>query len=132
MLPSGGHTSDLLVKSANDGSNIYMLFRWNDSVGPSYEASNELYAANWTLHPVASTDTSTVWQLFYNSTYYYPDRVAMLWFIGSPAKQQMALQMMLGSDGAITGGAADIRCRLFVGQYITCRGSKRIIDALQS
>lgn len=109
VSPGGGHTPDLLVKSANDGFTIYMLFRWNDSVGPSYGSSNEMYAAsNGTLLPLNPADTANVTQLFYNSTYYYPDRVAMLWFLASPAERQEAPAMMLGSDGAITGGAANI------------------------
>jgi cytochrome b558/566 subunit A len=48
-----------------------------------------------------------VTQLFYNSTYYYPDRVALLWFVG-PGSMQQSPVMELGSNGAITGGAANI------------------------
>ena len=36
VTPGGGHTPSLLVKSANDGFNIYMLLQWNDSAGPSF------------------------------------------------------------------------------------------------
>ena len=109
VAPGGGHTPDLLVKSANDGFNIYMLFRWNDSVGPSYGAATEVYqSANGTLIPLNPALTANVTHLFYNSTYYYPDRVAMLWFLASPAARQQSPAMMLGSDGAITGGAANI------------------------
>ena len=109
VAPGGGHTPDLLVKSANDGFNIYMLFRWNDSVGPSFGSSSEMYeSANGTLLPLDPADTANVTQLLYNSTYYYPDRVAMLWFLGNSATRQQSPVMMLGSDGAITGGAANI------------------------
>src|SRR5271169_5479842 len=36
VSPGGGHTPDVLVKSANTGFDMYMLFRWNDSAGPSF------------------------------------------------------------------------------------------------
>ena len=36
VSPGGGHTTNVLVKSANDGYNIYVLFRWNDSEGFFY------------------------------------------------------------------------------------------------
>lgn len=109
VAPGGGHTPNLLVKSANDGFNIYMLFHWNDSVGPSFGAANEMYQlANGTFVLLNPAATANVTQLFYNSTYYYPDRVAMLWFLASAAARQRSPAMMLGSDGAITGGAANI------------------------
>ena len=109
VAPGGGHTPNLFVKSANDGFDIYMLFRWNDSVGPSYDAATEMYSAsNGTLLALTPAATANVTQLFYNSTYYYPDRVAMLWFLASGATRQQSPAMMLGSDGAITGGAANI------------------------
>jgi len=109
VSPGGGHTPDVLVKSANDGFNIYILFRWNDSVGPSFGSASEIYAAsNGTLLPLNPADTANVKQLFYNSTYYYPDRVAMLWFLGNVSGQQQSPAMELGSNGAITGGAAEI------------------------
>ena len=109
VSPGGGHTSAVLVKSANDGFNIYVLFRWNDSVGPSFGSSTEIYAApNGTLLPLNPASTANVTQLVYNSTYYYPDRVAMLWFLQTPATRQQSPTMVLGSDGAITGGAANI------------------------
>lgn len=109
VAPGGGHTPNLLVRSANDGFNIYMLFQWNDSAGPSYDAATEMYrSANGSLLMLSSADTANVTQLFYNSTYYYPDRVAMLWFIGNTTGRHQSPAMMLGSDGAITGGAANI------------------------
>ena len=107
VAPGGGHTSEVSVKSANDGFSIYILLKWNDEVGPSFGAGNELYSLpNGTLVPLSSDVTGNVTQLFYNSTYYYQDRAAMLWFIGG-SRQQSPL-MELGSNGAITGGAADI------------------------
>jgi len=109
VSPGGGHTSDLLVKSANDGFKIFVLFRWNDSVGPSFGSSTEVYAApNGTLIPLNPATTANVTQLFYNSTYDYPDRVAVLWFLQTPATRQQSPVMVLGSNGAITGGAANI------------------------
>ena len=109
VSPGGGHTSDLLVKSANNGFDIYMLFRWNDSAGPSFLADQELYTApNGSLVPLTSQGTANATHLFYNSTYYYPDRVAVLWFVANQSEQQQSPKMMLGSDGAITGGAAEI------------------------
>jgi len=109
VAPGGGHTPNVLVKSANDGFNIYMLFRWNDSVGPSFGSSSEMYeSTNGSLLPLNPADTANVTKLFYNSTYYYPDRVAMLWFLATAAARQQSPAMMLGSDGAITGGAANI------------------------
>jgi len=107
VSPGGGHTPTVLVKSANDGFNVYVLFKWNDSVGPSFGSSTEVYPApNGTLIPLTPALTANVTQLFYNSTYYYPDRVAMLWFLQSVRQQSPA--MVLGSDGAITGGAAEV------------------------
>ena len=109
VSPGGGHTPSLLVKSANDGFDVYMLFRWNDSVGPSYGASTEMYeAGNGSMLPLNPAATGNVTQLFYNSTYYYPDRVAMLWFLNNNAGRQQSPVMLLGSNGAITGGAANI------------------------
>jgi Ethylbenzene dehydrogenase len=109
VSPGGGHTNQMLVKSANDGFNIYVLFRWNDSAGPSYASNTEVYkASNGTLVPLDPAATANVKQLFYNSTYFYPDRAAMLWFIGNSSSRQQSPAMQLGSNGAITGGAADI------------------------
>jgi DMSO reductase family type II enzyme heme b subunit len=109
VSPGGGHTPDVLVKSANDGFNIYMLFRWNDSAGPSFGASTEVYkTGNGSLLPLNPAATANVTQLFYNSTYYYPDRVAMLWFLSTALTRQQTPAMVLGSNGAITGGAANI------------------------
>jgi hypothetical protein len=109
VSPGGGHTPDVLVKSANDGFNIYVLFRWNDSVGSSFGSGSEIYTApNGTLLPLNPEDTSQVNQLFYNSTYFYPDRVAMLWFLENATQRQQSPAMQLGSNGAITGGAAEI------------------------
>jgi hypothetical protein len=108
VSPGGGHTSNVEVKSANDGFNIFMLYRWTDS-NPSYLADNELFrAANGSLEPLTPALTQNVTQLYYNSTYYYPDRVAMLWSVGGNSSMQQSPQMQLGSDGAITGGAAEI------------------------
>jgi DMSO reductase family type II enzyme heme b subunit len=109
VSPGGGHTQNVLVKSANDGFNVYVLFRWEDKVGPSFGSDSELYAApNGTLLPLSDESTATVNQLFYNSTYYYQDRVAMLWYLGDTSQKQQSPLMELGSNGAITGGAADI------------------------
>ncbi len=78
VSPGGGHTPDVLVKSANNGFDIYMLFRWNDTAGPSYMADNEIYRApNGSLLGLTPQSTANVTQLYYNSTYYYPDRVAV-------------------------------------------------------
>jgi hypothetical protein len=109
VSPGGGHTTNVLVKSANDGYNIYVLFRWNDSVGPSFGSSSESYLApNGTLLPLNPEDTGRVNQLFYNSTYYYPDRAAILWFLKGSIQRQQSPVMVLGSNGALTGGAAEI------------------------
>jgi hypothetical protein len=109
VSPGGGHTPDVLVKSANTGFDIYMLFRWNDSAGPSYLGDTEIFTfPNGTVADLTPELTANATQLIYNSTYYYPDRVAMLWFIAPTSQQQQSPRMMLGSDGAITGGAAEI------------------------
>ncbi|HKM75132.1 MAG TPA: ethylbenzene dehydrogenase-related protein [Candidatus Bathyarchaeia archaeon] len=109
VTPGGGHTPYVLVKSANDGFNLYVLFQWPDQVGPSFGSSSEIYtASNGTLLPLNPEDTSHVVQLYYNSTYYYPDRVAVLWYLGSSSQKQQSPAMQLGSSGAITGGAAEI------------------------
>lgn len=110
VAPGGGHTPYVLVKAANDGYNEYLLFRWNDPQGPAYLSDNETYrAANGSLVPLLPQDTTNVTQLFYNSTYYYPDRVAALWFVSSnQTSRQQSPQMQLGTDGAITGGAGNI------------------------
>lgn len=106
VTPGGGNTSSVLVKSANDGFNIYILMRWNDGKGPSYGASPEAYMWNGKFKLLYYQNTSLVKQLFYNSTYYYPDRVAMLWFLGGP--QDIVPKMQLNSTGAITSGSANI------------------------
>jgi hypothetical protein len=108
--PGGGKTPSVLVKSANDGFNIYVLFRWYDAVGPSYGNSTELFmGSNGKPQALNPANTTGVTQLIYNSTYYYPDRVAMLWYIGNPiSRDQNAPQMQLGTDGAISAGTANI------------------------
>lgn len=109
ISPGGGHTPSLLVKSANDGFNIYMLLRWNETQGPSFESNDELYTApNGTLLPLPPGPTQNITKLFYNSTYYYQDRAAILWFIANQSERQQSPAMQLGTDGAITGGAAEI------------------------
>jgi hypothetical protein len=109
VSPGGGHTNQMLVKSANDGFNTYVLLRWNDTLGPSYTSDTEVYkAANGSLVPLTPAATSDVKQLFYNSTYFYPDRAAVLWFLGNSSARQQSPVMQLGSNGAITGGGADI------------------------
>jgi hypothetical protein len=109
VSPGGGHTSSVSVKSANDGFNVYVLLRWNDTAGPSFESQTEIYRApNGSLVPLTFEATKNVTQLFYNSTYYYPDRAAILWFISNQSQRQQSPVMELGSDGAITGGAAEI------------------------
>jgi hypothetical protein len=109
VSPGGGHTPDVLVKSANTGYDIYMLLRWNVTAGPSFLSDTEVFkASNGSLIPLTPALTANVTQLFYNSTYYYPDRAAILWFIAPPSERQQSPRMMLGSDGAITGGAAEI------------------------
>ena len=98
-----------MVKSANDGYNVFLLFKWPDPGGPSFQSDNELYdSGNGTLLPLTPDATANVTQLFYNSTYHYPDRVASLWFIPGSQGVQQSPAMQLGSDGAITGGAAEI------------------------
>ncbi len=67
VSPGGGHTSALLVKSANNGFDIYVLFRWNDTQGPSYASDTEAYrASNGSLVPLTPAATADVKQLFYN------------------------------------------------------------------
>jgi Ethylbenzene dehydrogenase len=109
VSPGGGHTPNLLVKSANNGFDIYMLFRWNDTAGPAYLGSTEAFkAANGSLVDLTPELTANITQLYYNSTYYYPDRIAMLLFIAPSSLRQQAPVMMLGTNGAIKGGAAEI------------------------
>ncbi|MDA4127542.1 MAG: ethylbenzene dehydrogenase-related protein, partial [Thaumarchaeota archaeon] len=109
VSPGGGHTSELLVKSANTGYDAYLLFKWNDTAGPSFVGQTEVYqATNGSLIPLNPQATATVKQLFYNSSYYYPDRLAVLWFVGSGSSRQTSPVMQLGTNGALTGGAADI------------------------
>ncbi|SRR5579875_1207661 len=109
VSPGGGHTPNLLVKSANDGFYIYMLLRWNDTSGPSFASNSEMYTApNGTLLPLPPGPAANITQLFYNSTYYYPDRAAILWFIANQSERKQSPAMQLGTNGAITGGAAEI------------------------
>ncbi len=109
ISPGGGHTPDVRVKSANDGYDVIVLMQWNDSAGPSFESNDELWQApNGTLMLLNPEDTLNVTQLYYNATYYYQDRAAVLWFLPQSLGRQQTPAMMLGSDGAITGGAAEI------------------------
>jgi hypothetical protein len=108
VSPGGGKTSSVLVKSANDGFNIYMLFRWYDAQGPSYGAASEEYY-NSTAHQFELLNpnvTGSVNQLVYNSTYYYPDRVAILWFLRGT--RDIVPAMKLNTTGIITDGSANI------------------------
>jgi ethylbenzene dehydrogenase len=108
VSPGGGHTHNVLVRSANDGFNIYVLFRWYDAQGPSYGSSSEEYY-NSTAHQYELLNpnvTGSVNQLEYNATYYYQDRVAMLWFLNGT--RDVVPAMKLNSTGAITDGSADI------------------------
>jgi hypothetical protein len=109
VSPGGGNTSSVQVKSANDGYNIYLLFRWNDAQGPSYGNSTEEFRDSNGLHVLNPANTTGVFQLVHNATYYYPDRVAMLWYGGNlTQRDQAAPQMQLGSNGAISAGIANI------------------------
>ncbi len=109
ISPGGGHTPDVRIKAANDGYNVVVLFQWNDSAGPSFASNDELWrAANGTLMLLDPADTANVTQLYYNATYYYQDRAALLWFLPQSLGRQQTPAMMLGSEGAITGGAAEI------------------------
>jgi hypothetical protein len=107
VAPGGGKTPSVLVKSANDGFNVYVLLRWKDAQGPSYVGSTEAFMSNGKLVNLTYANTQTTNQLFYNSTYYYPDRAAMLWYIGNQTQRdQTAPQMLLGTNGAISAGTA--------------------------
>lgn len=109
VAPGGGKTPSVLVKSANDGFNVYVLLRWKDAQGPSYVGSTEAFMSNGKLVNLTYANTQTTNQLFYNSTYYYPDRAAMLWYIGNQTQRdQTAPQMLLGTNGAISAGTANI------------------------
>ena len=110
VAPGGGKTASILVKSASDGFNAYVLFRWNDAQGPSYGNSTEEFRdSQGKLHFLNPANTTGVNQLIYNSTYYYPDRAAMLWYVGNlTQRDQAAPQMQLGTNGAISAGTADI------------------------
>ena len=109
IAPGGGHTPDVQIKSANDGYNVYVLFRWNDSQGASFESNDEVWQApNGTIMPFDSADTATVKQLYFNATYYYQDRAALLWFLPQSLGRDQTPRMVLGSDGALSGGAAEI------------------------
>jgi hypothetical protein len=109
VAPGGGKTPSVLVKSANDGFNVYVLFRWKDAQGASYGSSTEAFISSGKLVNLSYANTPTVNQLFYNSTYYYPDRAAMLWYIGNlTQRDQTAPQMQLGTNGAISAGTANI------------------------
>jgi hypothetical protein len=109
IAPGGGHTPDVQVKSAHDGYNVYVLFRWNDSAGPSFASNDELWQApNGTLMLLDPTETTNVTHLYYNATYYYQDRAALLWFLPQSLGRQQIPAMVLGSEGALTGGAAEI------------------------
>ena len=109
IAPGGGHTKDVQIRSANDGFNVYVLFRWVDSEGPSFASNDELWQApNGTLMVLDPTETANVTQLYYNATYYYQDRAALLWFLPQSLGRQQIPAMVLGSEGALTGGAAEI------------------------
>jgi hypothetical protein len=110
VAPGGGNTSSVQIKSANDGYNIYVLFRWSDAQGPSYGNSTEEFKdAQGKLQVLNPANTTGVNRLFHNSTYYYPDRVAMLWYIGNlTQRDQTAPQMQVGTNGALSAGTANI------------------------
>ncbi len=109
IAPGGGHTPDVQIKSANDGYNVFVLFRWNDSAGPSFASNDELWRApNGTLMLLDPSETKNVTHLYYNATYYYQDRAALLWFLPQSLGRDQIPAMALGSEGALTGGAAEI------------------------
>lgn len=109
IAPGGGHTPEVRIKSANDGFNLFVVFQWNDSAGPAFESNTEVWRApNGTLMPLTPEETKTVTQLYYNATYYYQDRAALLWFLPQSLGRQQTPAMMLGSGGNLTGGAAEI------------------------
>lgn len=109
IAPGGGHTPDVQIKSANDGYNLYALFRWNDTAGASYASNTELWQApNGTLIPLDPAATATVTHLYYNATYYYQDRAALLWFLPQSIGRDQTPRMVLGSAGNLTGGAGEI------------------------
>jgi hypothetical protein len=117
----GGHTSEISVKSAHTSNEIYVLVTWNDS-HPSYVGSSAfgfnsvavlegkgthgtyyINGPNRTQEAMA-VENGTLIGLYHNSTFYYPDRAAMMWSLGATSDC-----MNVGvNGGSLSTGAANI------------------------
>ncbi len=120
-VTGGGHTPMISVKSAHTNSEIFMLLTWQDS-NPSYLGSSAfgfntvavLEGKNSTgyyyingpnrTQEQQAVDNGTLVGLFHNSTFYYPDRAAIMWSLGATSDC-----MNLGKNGgSLSTGAANI------------------------
>jgi len=120
-VQGGGHTPQISVKSAHTSTEIYMLITWQDS-NPSYFGSSAfgfntvaiLEGKNSTgtyyidnpnrTQEQQAVENGTLVGLFHNATYYYPDRMAIMWSLGATSDC-----MNLGANGgSLSTGAANI------------------------
>lgn len=124
-VPNGGHTPYVLVKMANNGTDLFVLLSWNATV-PSHMMSSVFslgggppgYAPLWYNQssgqyipaPPRSVEENTVKSYYVNSTYYSQDRVAIMWYLGGQSGTPDDC-MVVGkpNGGALeAGGAANI------------------------
>lgn len=124
-VPNGGHTPYILVKMANNGTDLFVLLSWNATV-PSHMMSSVFslgggppgYAPLWYNQssgqyipaPPRSIEENVVKSYYVNSTYYSQDRVAIMWYLGGQSGTPDDCMVVGKSNGGAlqAGGAADI------------------------
>jgi len=124
-VPNGGHTPYILVKMANNGTDLFVLLSWNVTV-PSYMMSSVFsigggppgYPPLWynsssgqyVPAPPRSLEETVVKSYYVNSTYYSQDRVAVMWYLGGQSGTPDDCMVVGAPNGGAleAGGAADI------------------------
>ncbi len=124
-VPNGGHTPYILVKMANNGTDLFVLLSWNATV-PSHMMSSVFslgggppgYPPLWYNQssgqyipaPPRSLEETVVKSYYVNSTYYSQDRVAIMWYLGGQSGTPDDCMVVGAPNGGAlqAGGAANI------------------------
>ncbi len=124
-VTGGGHTKSVSVKMANNGTAIFVLEEWNDT-HPSYMESAAiggnpqiLLLKNGTkivgpnrAQEAKAYQSGDAAGFYSNSTYYYPDRAAIMWFNGNGTSASDVMTIGgpkgPGAGGSLSSGSANI------------------------
>ncbi len=124
-VPGGGHTSQIMVKAAWNGTYLFVLLTWNVTK-PSHHLSSVFslgggpfgYPPLWynqsshsfVVAPPRVDEETIVKSYYVNSTYYSQDRVAMMWYLGGQSGTPNDCMVVGAKNGGAlaAGGAANI------------------------